>query len=114
VGRGFRAMLRRTVPIVRFEPLGVEIDVAPGARILDVADEHPQVGIPYACRGANCGICRVRAEQGASLLQAPGPRELRLLERLDSGSDVRLGCQIRITDEPGSESRLILRVLAGR
>jgi len=103
------------VPIVRFEPLGVEIDVAPGARILDVADEHPRVGIPYACRAANCGICRVVAEAGGELLELPSARELRLLERLECDPGTRLGCQARITSEPrASVSRLILRVLAGR
>ncbi len=94
---------------VRFEPASVEVaDVEPGTRLVDVTDDHPQSAVPYACRSASCGTCRVRVLEGAEGLAAPEEDELDVLDLFgDDPARVRLCCQIRLErDVP----RLVLRV----
>ena len=50
---------------VRFEPSGYETEMAPGAAFIDLTDEHPEAEVPYSCRSASCGTCRVQVKQGA-------------------------------------------------
>lgn len=86
---------------VRFEPAGVELDVAPGTALVDVCDDHPEVEVPFSCRSASCGTCRCRVVTGMEALSKPEDDELDVLEVFGDGSDVRLCCQIRlIADAP--------------
>ena len=61
---------------VRFEPEGVEVGIVPGTRLVDVTDEHPEADVPYSCRSASCGTCRVKVVQGAEALNTPDEVEL--------------------------------------
>ena len=70
-----------------------------GEAVVDVADDHPHVGIPLACRSANCGICLVRVESGMEALAPPAEDEAQVLSQLGGDPDVRLGCQIKVVAE---------------
>lgn len=94
---------------VRFEPAGVEVGgVTPGTRLVDVTDEHPESEVPYSCRSASCGTCRVAVVEGGEGLSDPEEDELDVLEIFgDDPKRVRLCCQIRLErDVP----KLTLRV----
>lgn len=85
------------MPVVRFEPAGVEIDVAPGDALIDVCDEHPEARVSLSCRDASCGTCRVTVLQGAAALAPPAQHERELLAALHASPSTRLCCQLRIS-----------------
>lgn len=94
---------------LRFEPAGFEVDAEPGEAIMDITDAHPAADVPYSCRSATCGTCRVQVLEGAESLDAPEPDELEVLEIFgDSPREVRLCCQARLVD--GASTRITLRV----
>jgi len=43
------------------------VEVAEGGRLVDVCD-HVQAPVPFSCRSATCGTCRVEVYEGAELL----------------------------------------------
>lgn len=93
---------------VRFEPANVEIDVAPGRRLVDVTDEHPETEVPYSCRSASCGTCRTRVLVGMEAFAPPEDEELSVLDVFGDGPGTRLCCQLRlVADVP----RVVLRVI---
>jgi ferredoxin len=96
---------------VRLEPRGVELDVLGGERLLDVADDHPELGLPAACRAGNCGVCLLRVLQGAGALSEPAAGEQRALVELGAASDERLGCQVRLRADLSADTGLIVLAL---
>jgi ferredoxin len=100
---------------VRFEPSGVELSVGAGERVLDAADDHPEVGLPLACRGGNCGACLVHVRAGGARLVAAAAHERETLAALGAGPDQRLGCLVAV-DSPAIEtgSPIVLAVVAAR
>jgi len=84
------------VPQVVFERTGFSVDVPAGASVVDICDEYPAAGIPFSCRDANCGTCRVAVLEGAALCEPPSPNEAELLATLGGRAGMRLGCQLRI------------------
>ena len=82
---------------VIFEWAGIEFRVESGARLLDVLDEVGTHGLPIACRGANCGTCRVRVLQGEHALEPPTAAEQKLLALCGAQRNERLGCQICVS-----------------
>ncbi len=70
-----------------------ELKLQPGASLL----EHIRSAeLPHAsvCGGrGRCSTCRVRVDEGIDALSPPGPVEVRVLERIDAPSGVRLACQ---------------------
>lgn len=84
---------------LRFEPSGFHTTVSVGDRIVDVCDDHPESGVPFSCRAANCGTCRVRVLEGADAFARPEDDELGVLEIHGDGPDVRLACQLRVKAE---------------
>jgi 2Fe-2S ferredoxin len=94
--------------LVRFEPADFEVEVAPGTRLIDVTDEHPAADVPYSCRSATCGTCRVEVRAGADGLAPPSDEEAEMLELLDERPGVRLCCQLVLAREV---PRLVLRVV---
>lgn len=83
---------------VRFEPSGHEVqDVSTGTRIVDVTDQHPDAEVPYSCRSASCGTCRVRVKEGAEGLSEADDDELDVLDIFGNEDSVRLCCQIQLT-----------------
>jgi 2Fe-2S ferredoxin len=95
--------------IVRFEPAGVEIEgITPGTRLVDVTDEHPESEVPYSCRSASCGTCRVHVVEGADALSEPEDDELDVLDIFGNEPGVRLCCQIQLARDT---DRVVLRVV---
>ena len=93
--------------IVRFLPSGYECQVKPGTALVDVCDEHPEAEVPFSCRSASCGTCRVRVKEGMGLLSKAQDDELDVLEVFGDGKDVRLCCQIQLAND----GRLTLEVV---
>lgn len=93
--------------LLRFEPSGFETDVPTGKRFVDVTDENPEADVPFSCRAASCGTCRVRVVEGAQALNAPDDDELDVLEIFGDDDGVRLCCQL-VLEEP--VERVVLRV----
>ncbi|MBW1761290.1 MAG: 2Fe-2S iron-sulfur cluster binding domain-containing protein [Deltaproteobacteria bacterium] len=56
---------------VRFEPAGFEVDAEPGEAIMDITDANPAAEVPYSCRAATCGTCRVRARSPRHVRRHP-------------------------------------------
>jgi ferredoxin len=93
------------MPVVVFESSvgrAVEADVAGGGYLLlDVCDD---VGapVPFSCRSASCGTCRVAILEGGDLLESPRADELEVLELFgDDPARCRLACQARLRDRVG-------------
>jgi len=94
---------------LRFEPSGFEIDAQPGEAIMDITDANPDAEVPYSCRMATCGTCRVQVIEGGDALSIPDQFELEVLEIFgDTPDKVRLCCQARLVR--GGDSRITLRV----
>ncbi|MBK8170949.1 MAG: (2Fe-2S)-binding protein [Sandaracinaceae bacterium] len=95
--------------LVRFEPSGYEVQVPVGTRIVDVTDDHPKAAVPYSCRSANCGTCRVEVTEGISGLSEADDEELGVLDVFgDEPTSVRLCCQIKLVNDV---PKLTLRVV---
>jgi ferredoxin len=93
---------------IRVLPHGTEWTAQGPARLLDLLDDRGGAGLPVSCRGANCGICRVRVKRGGDLLEPAAPRELEVLASAGAGGDERLGCQIFLRDQAEGELELSL------
>jgi 2Fe-2S ferredoxin len=89
----------RAVPIVVFDSMHaatLEVDAPPGARLVDVCDAH-EAPIPFSCRSASCGTCRIVVLEGADALEPPQEDEAALLEMMgDDPATRRLACQARL------------------
>jgi ferredoxin len=86
--------------LIIFEFDGLELEASSGDRLLDVLDDLASHGLPIACRGGNCGTCRVRVIEGECVLVPPTAAEQKLLELCGAQRSERLGCQIRVTPDP--------------
>ena len=95
------------MPTIVFERTGWTEERPEGGRVIDICDESPRAGVPFSCRGANCGTCRIEVLEGLDLCEPPGQDEADLLEIFGDGPEMRLGCQMRIKAGPG---RVRLRV----
>ena len=92
------------MPLVVFEspdspPL--EVSAPRAGRLLDLCDEK-SAGIPFSCRSASCGTCRVDVLEGAELLDPPADEELDVLEIFgDDPKRRRLACQVTFREGDG-------------
>ena len=94
---------------VRFEPAGFEIDAQPGEAIMDITDANPAAEVPYSCRAATCGTCRVEVLEGGDSLSSPDEYELEVLDMFgDTPDKVRLCCQGKLV--AGNGTQVTLRV----
>jgi ferredoxin len=97
------------MPVVVFEVPGeptVETPAAPGTRLLDIADEKA-ANLPFSCRSASCGTCRIDVLEGIELLEPPDDEELDVLDIFgDKPDERRLACQARVR---GGEGRVRVR-----
>lgn len=93
--------------VVRFEPTGYEITVTPGTSFVDVADEHPEAEVPFSCRSASCGTCRVEVVEGSEAMVPADEDELEVVEIFGDGPEVRLCCQLQLAKDC---ERVVLRV----
>ena len=92
---------------VRFLPSGFSSTVKVGTAMVDFCDEHPEAEVPFSCRSASCGTCRVRVKEGMQTLSKTQDDELDVLEVFGDGKDVRLCCQIQVV----AEGNLVLEVV---
>jgi ferredoxin len=91
------------------EPL-CTVSAEGGDGLVDLCDESP-AQVPFSCRSASCGTCRVIVLEGAELLEPPGEDELELIEILGEDPKTnRLACQARLRGE--ASGRVIIRVPA--
>ena len=91
-----------TVKVIAESSAGriVEIDAPQGASLIDLCDEH-QAPIPFSCRSASCGTCRIHVLAGADELLSPAEDELDLLDVFNvQPPSVRLACQAKL--RPGA------------
>lgn len=94
---------------LRFEPSGFEVDATPGEAVMDITDANPEADVPYSCRSAICGTCRVEVVEGGEALSEADPIELELLEVFgDTPDRVRLCCQAFLVET--DLERVTLRV----
>lgn len=91
-----------------FEPSKIEVVAKVGDRIVDITDEHPEACVPYSCRSANCGTCRVEVQQGLEAFAEADDDELGILDVFGSQPKVRLACQLKIAHEV---DRIVLKVI---
>jgi ferredoxin len=88
------------VPVIVFLSPGgfpaVEVDAPQGGRLLDLCDEHG-APVPFSCRSASCGTCRVEVLEGTELLEPAADDEIELLGIFgDDPRHRRLACQARL------------------
>lgn len=86
--------------LVVFESLdgepSVSVEAPSAARLVDLCDEE-SAPVPFSCRSACCGTCRVLVLEGGDLLEPPAEDELEVLEVFgDDPGAVRLACQARL------------------
>ena len=101
------------MPRIVFESCNLpplQVDCPDGGRLLDICDEVT-APIPFSCRSATCGTCRVDVLEGAEVLDPPGPEECETLATLgDDGSRRRLACKAHVRATNG---RLHLKPVRG-
>ncbi|HYQ04896.1 MAG TPA: 2Fe-2S iron-sulfur cluster-binding protein [Polyangiaceae bacterium] len=80
----------------------VEVQAAVGTSLLEASD-GPEGPIPFCCRSASCGTCRVEVLEGADCLSQPDDDELDVLSMYAESPDrVRLACQAKLCVTGGS------------
>jgi len=87
----------------------IEIDAPEGGALVDLCDAR-LAPIPFSCRSANCGACRVEILEGADALCAPEAEERAILALFASPPTHRLACSAKV--KPGLVT-LRLRAIAG-
>ena len=70
-------------------------EVAQGTRLVDVCD-RVQAPVPFSCRSATCGTCRVEVLEGTELFEPRESAEAELFEALGDPPTYRLACQATI------------------
>jgi ferredoxin len=80
-----------------FERTGFDVDWPEGGALVDLCDREPRAGVPFSCRHANCGTCRLDVREGLDLCEPPEDDERALLDLIAPHAPAaRLGCQLRI------------------
>jgi 2Fe-2S ferredoxin len=79
----------------------VDTDAPPGTALVDLCDER-SAPVPFSCRSASCGTCRIDVLEGGSLLEPPRDEELDILDIFgDDPKKRRLACQARVGEGTG-------------
>lgn len=90
--------------LVIFRLAEIQLTATSGDRLVDLLDAQAAHGLPLACRGANCAICRVRVVSGEAALLPADADELRCLADAGAGPNERLACQLEVSANPRSGS----------
>jgi 2Fe-2S ferredoxin len=78
----------------------LEVDAEAGAKLEHLVDDH-NGPIPFSCRSASCGTCRIHVLEGAEQLVPAAQDEIELLDVYDHVPPlIRLTCQARLA--PGA------------
>ncbi len=92
------------MPTVHFEGnfFGEECvaEVPEGGALVDICDKS-MAPVPFSCRSATCGTCRIEVLEGIELFEAPEPEETELLEILGDPFHFRLACQAKLRKADG-------------
>jgi ferredoxin len=101
------------MPLVLFESSeapSVEANAPAGTRLVDLCDER-NAPVPFSCRSASCGTCRIDVLEGGDLLEPPRDEELDILDIFgDDPKQRRLACQARLA---AGEGRVRVRPALG-
>jgi ferredoxin len=84
--------------IVALEGQGPDftMDVPKGGAIIDLCDDH-DTPVPFSCRSASCGTCRIDVLEGSEQLLPPEDEELDILDVFGDDPAVRrLACQAKM------------------
>ena len=91
--------------------LEASVDAPDGALIADLCDAS-DASVPFSCRSATCGTCRIVILEGAGFLLPAEDEELALLDVFGATSasvPQRFACQAKVHSGPG---RVVLRPVA--
>ncbi len=70
--------------------------VPEGGALVDTCDDHG-APVPFSCKSASCGTCRVEVLEGESELLPPAREEIEVLDLFaTSAPRYRLACQARM------------------
>jgi ferredoxin len=83
----------------------LRVEVPDGGPLVDVCDEA-QAPVPFSCRSATCGTCRVEVVQGAELFEPREPQEEDLLAIFGDPGHFRLACQAKLKKKADGLVRL--------
>jgi len=94
------------MPTVIFESLDnsdpVRAEAPDGGALADLCDQI-DAPVPFSCRSANCGTCRIHILEGGELLLAPEDEELDVLDVFAaSPPGQRLACQAQMRSGAGT------------
>jgi len=93
------------MPIVVFEAsqhgAAVTVEAPTGGALADLVD-RTSAPVPFSCRSANCGTCRIAVLEGGDLLVPAADEELDILDVFAVTPDThRLACQAKLKPGPG-------------
>jgi 2Fe-2S ferredoxin len=84
------------VVIEALEGPGFAQDVPNGGALVDLCDDN-ETPVPFSCRSASCGTCRIDVLEGHDQLLPPEDEELDILDVFgDDPSVRRLACQAKM------------------
>ena len=87
------------MPIVKFIPSAIPVEVDPNTKIL-VAAKRGKVAIRFGCAACRCGTCAVRVSPSSAFVALkPAEEELLLRMKLPVDGQIRLSCQARIQED---------------
>ncbi len=74
----------------------VRVEAGPGDALVDLCDQSKSP-VPFSCRSASCGTCRIVVDVGADELEAPKDEELDVLDAFGNKPPrMRLACQAKL------------------
>jgi ferredoxin len=76
------------------------VEVVEDARLVDICDKV-QAPVPFSCRAATCGTCRIEVVEGMDLLEPREGAEAELHAILGDPPSFRLACQAKIKRAEG-------------
>ncbi len=71
-----------------------------GGALVDICDQAA-APVPFSCRSATCGTCRIEVLEGTELFEPRDTAEADLLEILGDPPQFRLACQAHLKNEAG-------------
>lgn len=80
--------------------MALEVDVPEGGPLVDICDDT-EAPIPFSCRGASCGTCRIDVIEGLDRFEPPSPAEAEVLAIFADPKHRRLACSARLLPGPG-------------
>ncbi len=93
------------MPLVLIEGPGIDpmrIDAAEGGALADLCDDV-SAPIPFSCRSANCGTCRIVILEGEGELEEPDDEELDVLDVFGNAPPkFRLACSAKMRAGTGT------------